>query len=95
MAGTVTGLGVDEEGQTALAEGGDLGRRRRLAADHNQSPRHVVGAVTRLPARNSAPGVLEHAGVVTEAQQVFEWRLRDSHATATSCASMTFTASAR
>src|SRR5581483_11523819 len=95
VAGSVAGLGVDEEGQTALPEGGDLSRGRGLAADHDQRPRHVIGAVPRLATGNGAPGVLEHAGVVTEAQEMLERRFRDGHATATSRASTSSAASVR
>jgi hypothetical protein len=95
VAGTVAGLGVDEEGQTPLTEVGQLGRRRRLAADHDQGPGDVVGAVAVLPPGDGAPGVFEDTGVVAEAQEVIERRLGDGHATATSRASISAPARAR
>ncbi len=88
-------LGMVHEGEIALAQRHEGGRRRRFPADDHQAPGHVVEAVAVLPARHRAPGVLEEPRVVAQPVQVLEGGLQPAHATAAVRASITAVARLR
>ena len=67
------------EGEVALHDGDEVAGRLRLAAQHDQTAGHVVQAVTVLPARQRAAGVLVQAGLVTEPDQMGEARAIGGH----------------